>query len=333
MARWCDFSIGLNQRQSFVRRLNSGDLNLKTMFMHKRLMALLVWLVVGGLNALFAQLPNGDFEAWHSATPHLYDTSLTQVYQVVNPQHAIPDAWEVLYASSSQVLQPPFFGICHIDAAGAFINSGAMLLHTWYHYGRTTVRNRMPLAQRPTRIKGFYKRQSEPNGDFNPGLGRVAVLNSTGDTIGRGSMQFGDTLNWTAFQMEITYTNASAADSLVVWFTNSVYSNCVLGVCDLLWLDAIEVDYSGIGTEESSLNTGLLEVWPNPVQNVLNLEFTEGGLHQIGIYDGLGRPLQIFQTNQNTHSIAVSDWTNGWYWVKIENNEGVIIWKKILKSL
>ncbi len=81
-----------------------------------------------------------------------------------------------------------------------------------------------------------------------------------------------------------------------------------------------------LGVEEQSLSS--LKVYPNPVNDVLNIEGVQN-LQSVIVYNNLGQKLMTVTGNNTT--IDVSGFSAGWYFVEIASEAGKSI-KKIIKN-
>jgi hypothetical protein len=292
---------------------------------------LLVFLVCCS-GPIYSQWINSGFENWNSLTPHIYDTSMSQIYSVQNPQHGAADGWEVIYAVSGQPLQAPYFGICKAEAANAFSGNSAMILHTWYHYGRTQIISRSVPGARPQSINGYYKRQSEPGGAFNHGLGEVVIRDAAQNTIASGIILFSDTADWTPFTIPLTYISTAMPDSMIISFTNSTSSNCTLGICDLLWLDELSVDFSTAYVDEEQRKQNGFAVSPNPVSDEMKLIFFKNDIHRVRIYDHRGRCIDQFNVQGKEWIQGTGHYEDGVYIVESSGADGALSRTRVIKA-
>lgn len=87
--------------------------------------------------------------------------------------------------------------------------------------------------------------------------------------------------------------------------------------------------------EEETLAFAKVQVFPNPAQDILNLDLSElaGKSVKINIFDQLSRPiheLELDQMIEEQLTIPVQDWSNGVYWLKIEAGGRIIAQEKVL---
>jgi len=74
-----------------------------------------------------------------------------------------------------------------------------------------------------------------------------------------------------------------------------------------------------LGFYNSSINQGIL-IYPNPADNILNINFTNKIADKIIIFDLLGREVYNTKNNISILSIDVSNWNTGMYVIKFINN-------------
>ncbi len=83
---------------------------------------------------------------------------------------------------------------------------------------------------------------------------------------------------------------------------------------------------------EISFVTGLIKIYPNPVKDVLKLEFTAGKYQQIELADNLGKVLRRFTLSamDNQKTINLSTQASGVYFVRMVG-ENIVV-QKIVKN-
>lgn len=91
------------------------------------------------------------------------------------------------------------------------------------------------------------------------------------------------------------------------YFHNDGYSECYI--------------YDVLGIKEIHQNH--FEIFPNPVENQLNIKTTQNGVYNIEIINSLGETIIKTELNEAESSINVENLTNGIYFIKIENNDNL----------
>jgi hypothetical protein len=84
---------------------------------------------------------------------------------------------------------------------------------------------------------------------------------------------------------------------------------------------------STIVEKESAIN-----IFPNPVSEIANIQFETAGTYQVEVIDITGRAIYNNQTATQNLQINTSDWAAGIYAVTISNENGLIERKKIVKQ-
>ena len=98
-------------------------------------------------------------------------------------------------------------------------------------------------------------------------------------------------------------------------------------------LDNDKLYYNNITlSQENFLSENTLSLYPNPVQNTLNIQNTASNLSKVQIYDLNGRLLQNHAMQTNEVSLDLSQLYSGVYFVVLENETGNQIARKIVKT-
>ncbi len=79
-----------------------------------------------------------------------------------------------------------------------------------------------------------------------------------------------------------------------------------------------------------------LQIWPNPADKLVNVQFGSTGNYQIRIFDAVGKQSFIEQSGyansaEETETIDISSLKNGFYFIEVNNN-GVRSFNKIIKE-
>ena len=85
-------------------------------------------------------------------------------------------------------------------------------------------------------------------------------------------------------------------------------------------------------SHEVFLFENTLSLYPNPVQNILNIQNTASNLSKVQIYDLNGRLLQNHALQSNEVSLDVSQLNSGVYLVVLENETGNQVARRIVKT-
>ena len=127
-----------------------------------------------------------------------------------------------------------------------------------------------------------------------------------------------------------TWYDYWTGDSIVVTDVNEVV-NLQAGEYRLYTSKRLtKPDFVGVDDIETSQNNNLL--FPNPVIETLTITNTEN-VNQIYIYNLMGSVVfSKVYTNSNYIEINTHDWNSGYYFVRMENNDGGLISKKFIKK-
>jgi hypothetical protein len=90
--------------------------------------------------------------------------------------------------------------------------------------------------------------------------------------------------------------------------------------------------YNSVVLSNPTFNENTVSLYPNPIQDVLNVKNSTGNLTSAKIYDINGRLLQNHALQSNEVSLDVSQLNSGVYLVVLENETGNQISRKIVKT-
>ncbi len=106
-----------------------------------------------------------------------------------------------------------------------------------------------------------------------------------------------------------------------MWRTNEdpMMANWTFGACFIL-------------NSTNELEQNALKIFPNPTQDILNLEY-DGTLkiEQLNIFDFHGQLIRSLPFENRISQIDISTIPEGVYFIKIETNQGQFIFKKFIK--
>ncbi|NLR89626.1 T9SS type A sorting domain-containing protein [Flammeovirga agarivorans] len=80
------------------------------------------------------------------------------------------------------------------------------------------------------------------------------------------------------------------------------------------------------------LEQQLLSSYPNPVQDLLSLNFKQKGIYQVSIFDAFGKKVDSFTSAKQSESIDMSSFTPGMYIIKVIDNEQNKFIQKVIKQ-
>jgi endonuclease/exonuclease/phosphatase family metal-dependent hydrolase len=87
---------------------------------------------------------------------------------------------------------------------------------------------------------------------------------------------------------------------------------------------------SSLSVLENKLD--VFTIYPNPTKENLNINFKYNGIKKIGIFNIIGAELYRTKTNQNSFRVNLSNFKNGMYILKIQDEKGNMKTQKIIKK-
>jgi hypothetical protein len=92
------------------------------------------------------------------------------------------------------------------------------------------------------------------------------------------------------------------------------------------------VNYTDINNTEQIKASGLIEIFPNPVENYVTVNILRGlNLQKVSLFDISGRELKEWKVNTSQFIIDLSRYKNGTYFLKIESDSDIRVTKLIKK--
>lgn len=98
---------------------------------------------------------------------------------------------------------------------------------------------------------------------------------------------------------------------------------------------AKQITVTGQAFDDSSIGENLVElvqVFPNPASNILNINFKDAGERFVEIMDYTGKKMNSFRTQEQKLTIDFSMFPNGIYLIKAQNENGKIGITKVVKE-
>ena len=87
-----------------------------------------------------------------------------------------------------------------------------------------------------------------------------------------------------------------------------------------------------IPTSINELEQTNIKIFPNPTQDILNLEYDETlEIEQLKIFDFQGQMIRSLQVENDFSQISIADFPKGVYYLKIETARSEFIVKKFIK--
>lgn len=132
-------------------------------------------------------------------------------------------------------------------------------------------------------------------------------------------------------------TTSSFTPSASQWRTDTVSLSAYVGQSDVifmftaisnfgnnLYVDNIYAGTVNVGIDETTASS-LFNIFPNPVTDILNIEFTAATIGTITVSDVLGKQVfskQIFNT-QNNFQLSTVDWNSGIYFITLQSDKTI----------
>jgi len=155
----------------------------------------------------------------------------------------------------------------------------------------------VPVVDKPTHLKGFYKYIPKGGDSCLIGIGLFRTVGGVRDSIGFGYFSTKDTVNdWTPFSAWIDYMNSDMPDTMNIIAMSTGQETMTPGT--VLFVDNFFPDYT-VGTKENESQDVIQTYNDRETKRLiifLNNEITE--FTRINLYDMTGRLLTTLQSEQ-----------------------------------
>jgi hypothetical protein len=94
----------------------------------------------------------------------------------------------------------------------------------------------------------------------------------------------------------------------------------------------IECEYLLIYAGTDEIKSQICQVYPNPTSDIINILLKKFGEYKMSIIDQSGQSIQSINLCENKGTINLKGLPNGMYILKIENRQGNVILKKLIKK-
>lgn len=192
----------------------------------------------------------------------------------------------------------------------------ALVTNGYFELGSGTIMGGAPFIAQPAQFSGQYK--------YNPSLSDTAAVMLEMWNAGSGMLvQEFDTLlsasTWSPFSINLSFTEAP--DSVrITFFAGENFGSVLL-------IDDIQFTGGDVNVEE---NSPIIEwtYYPNPASEIVTVKFDEAS--EIEIVDISGKTI-YWNNNLNSNSVDISttEWNNGVYFIRMNNN-GKVETKKLI---
>jgi hypothetical protein len=278
---------------------------------------LLLIVFIAPLTTVKAQIPNGDFEKWTLGTDYDMPIGWDNLNLLTLPK-------KVFTCQRGEETSPAnvFIRLVSDSVEGMGVAPGIAVCGT---LDKTTFKPKSGFAytQRPSALSG--RRQFMAQGD-DPGF--IAVYftkwNATAkkrEVIGAGMDTLaGMAMGWSSFSIPITFTNAATPDSCIIFLSSSGTTPIQYSY---LYVDDLVFD-TGAGIFENTMATAEFKTFPNPVNDVLQLDLHQlSDVQSIQIINLQGQMMCSQITNQLLPAIDVSNLATGIYFIQVKTKNGV----------
>lgn len=283
---------------------------------------LLTFIFILSVNHLFAQqdsIQNGGFEFW--GTNPFYDepenwTTLNPLAQIFGVELAFrtTDSQEINSGTSAIKLETK--NIPGIGDTPSILTNGVI------NTSSQTVEGGTGVSSRPVSFHFSYR--FDPIGTdsanvtveftkWNAATNTVDLIGDLGATILSTQGMWKDTV------IQVSYVSSETPDSVLVLFNTGAPPNVSVGTA--LYLDDISYSYSGVGIR--SIEEVGLEVYPNPVSEILRVSSKSGvSVNAYQIYAVDGRKVSEGALRNMVNEISVAELKKGYYTIVVATENG-----------
>jgi hypothetical protein len=259
----------------------------------KRLVA--VWAIFSFLLAteMPAQttVPNGGFENWVSGgsyeNPQFWDTP-NQAISLLLPfgTKVVTKSTDHESGSFSARLESKQLTFPSLVVPGV-VTLGILTIDV---FGMTyAINGGVPITDKPTHLKGFYKFQPQGGDSCAIGIGLTKWNNGTRDSVGLGAFSTHDVVNdWTPFYAWIDYVLLEQPDTFNILAISSADSFPTPGT--VLYIDDISLDYT-LGTDRNNPAAGIEIYQDRPEKQILvYFDFEKPEETELQLFNMTGQP-------------------------------------------
>lgn len=253
---------------------------------------------------LFSQtIPNSGFETWVDANTANSWNSVNLL--TIHSLQRTTDKYSGTYAAKVQTQSflgqtiPGIASLGNIDIANQSVSGG------------------IPFTSKPVSLKGYFKYTPVGNDSMLIAVLLTRTLGGIKDTIGGGVFSVKTVVsNYTQFNMPIYYDQSIIGNPDTVNIILLSSAAIPFGVGSSLFVDELVFDYS---TDIKEVQAIEYKVFPNPAQDVVNINCKNSNNNQVLIYNITGQVVynNMFYTSQ--FKINTSDFKEGIYFIKISN--------------
>ncbi len=277
-------------------------------------------------------IPNANFESWADVNPETWDTPNPETSALIFP--FIP------FSTVTQETTSPYEGTTSVrletmDFLGNIVPGALTLGELDINITTLTVEltGGEPFTDTPATFKGYYK--------YTPAAGDncfiAALLLKTNeesnvvDTIASAIFEYSSTTpDWTMFEVDFEYLSSETPDTLNIIVASSDVTLANSAAGSVLFVDDFSFEGTTVRNAEVALKNNF-NVYPNPVNDVINLDLNFDENVTVKIYNTLGQTLYSSNLTSNNQKINISNYRTGIYLLEVES-ENEKYFKKIIKK-
>lgn len=277
---------------------------------------------VGLASALFAQIPNGDFNQWTSDATY-GDPLLWKTTNALAQTFGVGPTCERGEPGSDGM---GFARVINRSADGGVVLQGKIVS------ADSTGKIGFPFALRPTTISGRcqYDMHLYDVGQVQVSLTRWEPMANQSFTVGHGSVNFigTSTGTWQFFTANIGYNNNNIPDTAIVTI-NAAASQLLVTDGSYLQVDELKFGYIGAGVDEHANNSFSLH--PSLASSQINLTTTKPASLAVAT-DGTGRRVAQFAVEGQHSALNVGNLAPGRYILEVKFKDGTTEKRSFVKE-
>lgn len=286
--------------------------------MKRIILSIVMMLALTGLTQAQQQFANNSFESWDTIGDYTQPGSWYSLNPLV--QFGFPQTTDITddahTGDYALVLESK-------EAGGSTVLSGVLctgpLLDATFNPDFEHMK--IAFSGHPTSIKFYYKSWPQPGdtGVIGVALTRWNASQQKTDTVADANFFFTDTVDsYTMASINLDYYSPLPADSAFLIISSSLDGfNPIPG--SKLQIDDIELVYATGLNEVNKLN---LNIYPNPVNNLVTIDVDQRTTATAEVFDQAGRKMMATEINRNNRTIDLSELHNGIYFISLQDQNG-----------
>lgn len=271
----------------------------------------------------YSQISNGSFEIWDTTYTGTYSTELTSNFSVPDAFCGVANLWTQDYD----------FGVSR--TTDSYSGNFSIILHNWYSYVYQSINYDDTINSSPLFLNGYFKYITGGPTGLSHGDAIITLTKSNGsanDTVAIGIFIFDSTATYTAFQIPLNYILPILPDSIHINLKNGNHSCLNANICNLLYLDNLELSNTPLGFGNSNSNVVLSTVYPNPAQDQFSIKINSTQIIHLELFNLIGEKLTEKYLSKNNSSIDISTYSAGIYFYKLSYKGQLLESGKLIKQ-